>query len=311
MSETTQLVKFDISEEQIGRAGAKCQAMGFDTPQRYEEGRKALADIRRIRVAVEKRRVDLKAEALAFGRKVDTRAKELTALLTAIEDPLAAKKAIVDDEKARIKREAEEAMQREADAAALAARELEEARIKAEREAEQARLAEERARLDEERKALDEERRKADEQARADRAKLDEERRIAEEAARMERDQLEAARRGIEAAERTMRETLEAERRAVAEEREQNERLERERQAQIKAAADAAARAEADRLAAIEQQARLDAFKPDAEKIRSFAVTLRKVRAPDVRTDEGKRLAAWAMQAIGDVATQLENGIKP
>ncbi len=292
MSETTQLVKFDVSEEQIARAGAKCHAMGFDTPQRYEEGRKALADIRRIRVAVEKRRVDLKAEALAFGRKVDTRAKELTALLVAIEDPLAAKKAAVDDEKARIKREAEEALQREADAAARAARELEEARLKAEREAEQARLSEERARLE------------------AERAAFAEERRIADEAGRLEREKLEAERRVVEAAGRAEREALEAERRAVAEEREKNEQIERERQARIKAEADAAARAEADRLAEIERQARLDAFKPDAQKIGSFAVTLRKVRAPDVRTDEGKRLAAWAIQAISDVATQLDNGIR-
>ncbi len=291
-NETTELVKFDISEEQIARAGAKCQAMGFDTPQRYEEGRKALADIRRIRVAVEKRRVDLKAEALAFGRKVDTRAKELTALLAAIEDPLAAKKAVVDDEKARIKREAEEALQREADAAALAARELEEARIRAEREAEEARIADDRARLE------------------AERAAFAEERRIADEAGRIERENLEAARRVVEAAGRAEREAIEAERWAVAEEREKNEQIERDRQARIKAEADAAAKAEADRIAAIEHQARLDAFKPDAEKIKSFAASLRKTRSPDVRTDEGKRLAAWAIQKISDVATQLDNGIR-
>lgn len=59
------------------------------------------------RVEVEKKRKELKEDALRYGKAVDTEAKRITALLEPIEDHLAAQEKIVDDEKARLKSEAE------------------------------------------------------------------------------------------------------------------------------------------------------------------------------------------------------------
>lgn len=61
------------------------------------------------RVAVEKRRVELKADALAYGRKVDGGANELFALMAPIEAHLIAEEKPVIEKEKRIKAEKEEA----------------------------------------------------------------------------------------------------------------------------------------------------------------------------------------------------------
>ncbi len=326
---STVVVKYDISEAQIAAARAKCELMACDTPKGYEEVRVAIADLRDTRVKIEKRRVELKADALAYGRLVDSEAKRYTTMLFEIEEPLKAKKQVVDDEKDRVRREAEVARQRELEAKVRSEREAEEARLRAEREAEEARLAEERARLDAERAALAEERRQADEAARIERqaaqarreaeeaaqraegealrAQLRREREAAETAAVAERALFEAEQARQQAAARAEREALDAERRAVAAEREQAERAEFERQARIKAEADAVQKAEADRLAAAERQARLDALKPDIEKARAFAKAIRQLAAPKARTKAGQTMIAEAVTALEAVAVRLDD----
>jgi hypothetical protein len=74
----------------------------------YELCKEARIDIKKRRVSVEKTRVQLKAESLEYGRRVDGEAKRITALLEPIETHLIEQEKIVDDEKARIKAEAEE-----------------------------------------------------------------------------------------------------------------------------------------------------------------------------------------------------------
>ncbi len=124
------------------------------TKEEYEAVRLGIAELRQLRVSVEKRRVELKADALKYGREVDRVAKALTEQLEAIEGPLKALKAGVDDEKARAKeaaaaaaRAAEEARQREALAAERAALEAERQRL-ADEAAEREELARERAELE-------------------------------------------------------------------------------------------------------------------------------------------------------------------
>jgi hypothetical protein len=73
----------------------------------YETVKAARIDIKKRRVEVEKTRVTLKAESLEYGRRVDGEAKRITALLEPIENYLTGQEKIVDDEKARIKAEAE------------------------------------------------------------------------------------------------------------------------------------------------------------------------------------------------------------
>lgn len=301
--QTMQVVRYDVNEAAIAATKARCATLSADTPKGYEEVRLALADLRGTRVAIEKRRVELKADALAFGRLVDSEAKRFTALLMEIEKPLSQKKHDVDYEKARLKAEAEAAKQRELEAKIRAEREAEEARLRAIREAEEARLAEERARLEAERQQLAAERREADEAARVQWE-------AAEAALSAERKRLAAEQRVIEATQRAEREAVEAERRAVAAEREKADRAEFERQAKIKAEAEAVAKAERDRLAAAERQAKIDALRPDIEKVQAFAAAIRSLPVPKARTAAGKAMVTEGVTALAAVATSLETAAK-
>lgn len=307
-------VRFEITPEAISAKRAQYAALKADTPTGYEQVRLAIADCRTMRVAVEKRRVELKASALKYGRDVDAAAASLTAMLESLEEPLKALKSAVDDEKARIRREKEEAAKaaleaeirakREAEEAELRARrEAEEAELRAQRQAEEARLAEQRAALEAaEREA--EARRKAEREAEdariaAERAKLEAERKAAEEerareqklrdeqAAKVaaeqkaEADRLAAERQAIEAerakAAKEERERAEAEAARVAEER----RIEAEKLA----AERAEIQAERDRLAA---EARAREAKEQAEREAAEA----KARAEQEAAEAAERLAA-------------------
>jgi DNA repair exonuclease SbcCD ATPase subunit len=318
------LVKYDVNEAALALTKERCATLSADTPKGYEEVRLALADLRNARVGVEKRRVELKADALAFGRLVDSEAKRYTALLIEIEEPLSQKKHDVDYEKARVKAEAEAVKIRALEAEIAANRARQEAELKAVRDAEEARLAVERAALDAERSKLAEERRVADEAARVEReaaeaklaterAALAEERRKADEAAAVARKaedtrlQVERERlKKIEDEQQAEREAIEADRRKVAAEREKVERAEFERLAKIKAEKDAVEKAERDRLEAAERQARLDALRPDLEKVRAFAASIRALVAPKPRSKEAKAMIFAAVRGLDTVAVELE-----
>ena len=289
------LVKYDVNEAALAKTREECAALTCDTPQGYEAVRVAIGHLRTTRVAIEKRRVELKADALAFGRLVDSEAKRFTMLVEEIEEPLKAKKAVIDDEATRVKREAEAEKIRALEAEIAANRARQEAEAKALRDAEEARLAVER-------KALE-----------AERAVLAEERRLADDAARVIREAQEAAQATerarlaqVEEAQRVEREAIEAERLAVAAEREKAERIEFERQAKIKAEAEAVAKAERDRLAAAEQAAKLAALAPDIEKVKAFAVAIRALAAPKPRTKDAKTAIADAVEALEQAAADLD-----
>lgn len=88
-----------------------------DTEQKGDEGylivhEKAMAIVK-VRTAIEAKRKELKADALSWGRLVDSKAKELTEIIEAIEEPWKKIKTDLDEKEAR---EAEEARQRELEA---------------------------------------------------------------------------------------------------------------------------------------------------------------------------------------------------
>ena len=103
------LVTYDVTPEQIEAKKAAYAALEATTPKGYEEVRKAIGDLRGLRVAIEDRRKELKKDSLEFGRLVDGEAKRITALIEGIEEPLKLKKAAVDDEKERLRKEKEAA----------------------------------------------------------------------------------------------------------------------------------------------------------------------------------------------------------
>lgn len=149
------LIEYPTTEDKIAEAGKKYATLEATTAKGYKAVVEAIAVLRGTRSDIEKRRVELKADALEFGRKVDAAAKKLTVLVSDIEEPLKAKKQAVDDEEARIKREAEKAELVALEAKLRAEREVEEARLKAQREAQAA----EQSRLESERKAVEDQKR--------------------------------------------------------------------------------------------------------------------------------------------------------
>lgn len=286
---TTVLVTYDVDEAALALVREKCAGLACDTPAGYEEVRVAIASLRDTRVKIEKRRVELKADALAYGRLVDTEAKRVTALVAAIEDPLKAKKDAVDNEKARIKAEEDaaklKAIQDEIDAANAA----KEAAAKAIRDAEEARLAAERAALAKEREALEAERAKA------------------EAARKVEQDRIAAEQAVIAEAQRKQREALEAERRALDKARQDAERAEFERQAKIQAEKDAAVRVERERVEKLRRDAELAALLPDLEKVKAFAASIRALTAPKVKSKRIAAVLVTTMAQLDQVAIALES----
>ncbi|MCC6409719.1 MAG: hypothetical protein IT453_21370, partial [Planctomycetes bacterium] len=88
---------------------------GLDDRAGYKIVREARLDVKRHRVAIEKKRAELKADALEYGRKVDGEAKRLTAMLEPIEAHLETQEKAIDAERDRIKAEAEAARKKRLD----------------------------------------------------------------------------------------------------------------------------------------------------------------------------------------------------
>lgn len=281
-------VEYSVSDAALEELKAEYSGLTISNTAEYEVVRKAIGHCRDLRVATESKRKELKADALEYGRKVDSEAKRITEALLSIEEPLKLEKSKVDDEKARVKKEKEDALQAKMEAELQAKREAEEAAAKAERDriaAEQKieadRLAAERAELEAERAAVEAERQKQqaiiDEQNRAQQAKLD-----------AEAAKLKAERDAIE------REKFQQEAKIRAE-REATEKVERE--AAEKKAREEAAKAEAERLAAMA---------PDREKLAGFALTLRSLKPPMVSSLEAQQAMEEAFEYIADACCALE-----
>ncbi len=85
-----------------------------DTEKKGDEGylvvHEKVMSITKVRTAIEKKRKELKADALSWGRLVDGKAKELTEIIEVIENPWKELKSDLDDKEAR---EAEEARVKE------------------------------------------------------------------------------------------------------------------------------------------------------------------------------------------------------
>lgn len=259
----TEAIQYNVDEATIQKLKSDYMSLKVanvrDTAS-YELCKRARKEVRSHRLAVEERRKELKKDALEYGRRVDSAAKEITAQLTEIEEHLKAQEQIVDDEKERKRLEEfrrREALKKERAAKLQAVNaqfdyeSLEEMsdnaftemlaeataaheRLQAERKAEQERLAKLEAEAAE---------------ARAKQAKIDEEnRKLREEIEAHKRAKLEAEQKAVA----EEQERLAAEQRKVAAERAEAERQEQERIAKENAriAAEKAAKAKAEAQAA-------------------------------------------------------------
>ena len=186
MSDETGLeirIDYGITAVDITAAKEKYGALTFDTPEAYETSAKGLREVVKIRTGIEARRKELNKDALAYQRRVNEIAEQLTGLVLEVETPLKAKKAVVDDERTRIEREAQAAeaariqAERDAELAELnRLRAAEAARIEAERLWEVERMRVENEKLREAREQLDALRREAQQQFAAQQARLESER---------------------------------------------------------------------------------------------------------------------------------------
>ncbi len=251
------------------------QISGIDDAEGLKAVHSARMVVKSHRIQVEKVRKELKADSLAYGRRVDGEAKRITALLEPIERHLSDQEDAVIIEKERIKN----AARLKAEAEAKAAADKEEARLKAIQEAEDVRLKAEAEKLAEERRELDVERNKIiAEKARLAAIEADQQRKIENE--RIRKEAFETAR-------------IETEQRIAREAEEEKAKAE-------KAKADAAAAA-----------LRAEAIRPDCVKIESVADAIEAIVVPDMSVNAGvackqiQDVLSDAEAKIRDIANRL------
>lgn len=285
-------ITFPIIAEKIGELSREYMPLkvaGLDDSNGLKVVHEARMVVKNLRVNVEKRRKELKASALEYGRNVDSAAKQITDLLTPIEEHLESEENAVAEERERIKREvlqkrldiicvydqaanplAVAAMSEEvfqAECLRLKAAFEERQRVEALEAAERKRLADiEAKRLADEAEA----RRIEGERLTAERAELDRQRREQE----AERAKIDAERRAIE---------LENAKREAAEKSRVETEQRLQRQAAEKQAAEdariAREKAEADR----QEQARTkaEAERPQRERLLAVAAAVDDIDIPE------------------------------
>ncbi len=306
----------------------------------YELRRSARADLRRIRGLIEVRRKELKAADLEHGRMVDNFARHWTTEIFAIEEPLRLENEAVDQAKEDEKkaREAKIRAQQEEEARYRIA--LEEQRLRAIREAEEARIKEEHAKRDAELLAeraklreasnrlwkIEEEQAKArakDSAIHKERMKEIERRTVEAEAKQQQARMIAEARLAqIEKQERAQKERIDRERGQLEAEQRRVKQEEEYRLAKIKAEQEAEEfriqsakefQERSDREAAAyvqreeERLERAERLKPDLVKLREYAKLFASFAPPPAFKDPGTTLTAnQAFGAVVDAGKRLE-----
>lgn len=87
---STQIAEYSATESALAELRTKYAAAVFDTSTTagMTAAKEARAELRGYRVALEKKRVEIKAPALERSRLIDTEAKRITAALESLEDPI-------------------------------------------------------------------------------------------------------------------------------------------------------------------------------------------------------------------------------
>jgi len=315
-----ELTRFSPSDAAIAEMADKYLPLtikGLDDRKGYAEVHAARMIVRGKRTEVERVRVDLKRDALEFGRKVDAEAKRITALLEPIENHLAEQESVIDRTRERIKNAEIEAARAKAEAEELARRQAEEARIAAERAAKEAELQAERDRLAEERAEMERERLRVAAELMEQRRRVDEENARIAAAQKLEADRLEA----IARVQREAQEKIDAENRRVEQEAankrraEELERIHKESAETARKEAEARIKREAEekqaKLIETERKAKaraekLEAAKPDVEKIRAMGSLLRSIPLPVVKGKEALEFIDGLKVDIEEIALACE-----
>jgi DNA repair exonuclease SbcCD ATPase subunit len=321
-----------VTDGAIAEIAEKFKDAEAKTPDGYRNVVTGIRCTRELRVEIETRRKELKADAIAYGRKVDGEAKRITQALLDVETPLKLLKEVVDNEKARIKRAAEKKRLAEEREKLEAERAEEKAQEKLLREIEEARLAEERKKLEEERAKFEAERQTAEKRAFAVEVKIQQEKLDREHEAtakfeaeeherqtRLDKEQQERDARLEEEREKRLAEDRErAENQRIEDEdrehrRRELEALEHERQAREKAEKEAEQkRLEDERrkteLAELEKR-RLAAL-PDVEKLKVYMAALLITKDPLVTSPLGIAVLGQINRKLLEAGAIVEDFMK-
>lgn len=333
----TNIIDYSVTDAALAELKAKYGGLRatFGDGMAYKSVTDALSVVRTLRINVEKKRVELKADALEYGRKVDAEAKRITAALLEVEEPLKANKEEIDAEKERLRAEKAKKEQDRVDGimvriadfgsalaacstqasaaisayiATLDAVAIDESFQEFQQQAAEAKAAAlekmnlllaGRLELEEQ----DRKRREEDERLKAERAALDSQRaemeaRQAAEAAKQqaERDRLAAEQRKIDEEKAAIQRQKERE----EFEKQAKERAEAEAAAKL-AAAEAAKKAEVERLAA--EKAAEEALKPDLVKLRAH-IQQAIDGVPEMKTAKGKKIASKVQTALSELLSE-------
>lgn len=250
--EKRQIALYDVSVQKLEILREKAMSLDCSTPERYDETRRMLGILRTSRTRIEKKRKEHNAEHQEAIRFVNNIAKQLTQFIENIEEPLKQKKIEVDEAKERAKRKAEQDEQERVAAIERAKREAEEEERRAAHAAQEAKNAEEANRLKAEREALQAE-----------------------------------------------REAMAAEQRKLTAERERILQAERDRIAAIEAEK---AKQERERL----RQERM----PDLDKLKAYSIAIMSVSPPEVNSTEAKALVNQTIHELAQLSRDLDNFVQ-
>jgi len=339
MNEQTQIVEYSVTDAELASLATKYAAVpDAATPEGYEEIKTCLREITPLRTAVEKRRKELKKDALEWGRKVDSEAKRITQALVDIETPHREAKKAIDEEAARLEEEARAVEERRIESIQARINEMglgmtghggmsvdtidsmlqgldtcyegfDFQEFAGAAEVERDRVRKHLLAAMTERKKFDEEQANIEAEKRAIEKERAEQDRIAKEHAERQAEldaQAAAQRREQEAIDQRKREEeakkLAAEREEARKVQQEKERLEREA-AEQKAAAEAEA-------AAVAEAKRQDELRPDVEKLQAWAGEIRFMEGPAVKDLACERLRQDTMRGLGLVGNVLLQNIR-
>jgi len=287
--ESNELIAYAVTDTAIATLAERflpLKIKGVEDKEGFAAVHEARMTVRNYRVDVEKKRKELKADALEYGKKVDAEAKRITALLAPIEGHLEVEENAYNEAREAIKN----AARLKAEAEAKAKAEAEAAELKAKQEAEAARLKAEAEKLAAERKTMEAERRKLEE-AQAEIRRRDE----ALAAERQRLANIEAARQ------------REIERQRIAKEAAEKARIETE--ARLKREAEEAATREKVAAEAAESaRVRAEQLRPDREKLLIVAACVAGINVPMVFSTDAQITAIKVANAL-DKATREIKGI--
>lgn len=311
------VVEYNVTDAAIAEMESIYMGLSIDdleNKEQFDSVHSARMVVKGKRVEVEKRRKELKVDALAWSKKVDSEAKRIFGKLEPIETHLQDEENKVINEQKRIKAAADEAERKMVqkrvddlfsfnvvvsifDAASLTDAEYVDAleHAQAAYNAEQDRKAKE----DAERKAENYRLEKIRFGQEAAQAKID----AADKRLAAERAALETEKKAEQ--DRKDREAFEVQARAIAE---SEARITVEREAmEAKEKADREEREAQERAAAEEaERVRQESLRPDKEKLGVFAKTLMDLSGPTLTDINAQECLIWALREIQRIAYQVQ-----